>query len=73
MSSTQTITAYAVQGDTLHSVVVRHIGSTKGGVIEATLAANPGLAALGPVLPVGTRIDITRPVVPLEKSVKLWD
>jgi phage tail protein X len=31
------------------------------GFVEATLAANPGLAALGPYPPLGTKITVTDP------------
>ena len=47
----------SVDGDVLDGVVWRHYGRVAGGV-EQVLAANPGLAALGPVLPPGTRIEL---------------
>ncbi len=36
-------------------------GREVAGLVEATLAANPGLAALGPFPPAGTRILVTPP------------
>ncbi|HGC2431299.1 tail protein X, partial [Escherichia coli] len=42
--------AFALQGDTLDAICVRYYGRTEG-VVEAVLAANPGLAELGAVLP----------------------
>lgn len=43
---------------TLERVVFRQARAFVPGLVEKTLAANPGLAALGPTLPVGTGIDI---------------
>ena len=37
---------FALQGDTLDAICVRYYGRTEG-VVEAVLAANPGLAELG--------------------------
>jgi phage tail protein X len=48
---------HARQGDTLDALCWRHLGRTAGAV-EAALEANPGLAALGPVLPHGTPVDL---------------
>ncbi len=41
---------FALQGDTLDAICVRYYGRTEG-VVETVLAANPGLAELGAVLP----------------------
>lgn len=43
------------QGETVDLACSRHYGKTKD-VTEAVLAANVGLAALGPILPMGTTI-----------------
>ncbi len=45
-------------------------------VTELVLAANPGLSALGPILPLGTRLKL--PDLPIQqrsarKLVSLWD
>ena len=46
-------------------------------LVPAVLAANPGLAALGPILPVGTRFVIPEPssveTIAVIPTVKLWD
>lgn len=66
-------TVIAHQGDTVDLICFRYYGRTAG-VTEQVLDANPGLAALGPVLPVGTRV--TLPDVPARAStnvVNLWD
>ncbi|WP_439668367.1 Bacteriophage P2 tail protein GPX [Cupriavidus necator] len=62
-----------LQGDTVDAVCQRVYGRTAG-VTEAVLAANPGLADLGPVLPHGTVIDLpdTFPQ-PAVQRVQLWD
>ncbi|WP_037228631.1 tail protein X [Roseobacter sp. GAI101] len=43
-------------GDVLDQVVASHYGDTSGLKVEAVLAANPGLGALGAVLNAGVRI-----------------
>ena len=48
--------AIAQQGDTLDMICARYYGRTEG-VFESVLAANPGLAELGAVLPHGTDQD----------------
>lgn len=69
-----TITVQAQQGDTVDMLCLRHLGTTAG-VTEATYALNPGLAALGPVLPLGRRVTLpdppTAPTAP--KTISLWD
>lgn len=65
-------TVHARQGDTLDQLLHRHTGRTAG-TTEATLAANPGLAALGPVLPIGTPVRITEAPAPARADViHLW-
>lgn len=47
------------------------------GLVEQTLAANYGLAALGPVLPRGTQVTVTppgpAPSKTTRKTIKLYD
>ena len=47
------------------------------GFVEATYALNPGLAALGPVLPLGTTVLVTLPgpppAVALRKLIRLFE
>lgn len=66
----------AVQGDTLDALCWRYLGRTQG-VVEATLELNPGLADAGPVLPVGTWVELARPTQVAATSsrptVNLWD
>ncbi len=64
---------YALQGDTLDLICNRYYGRTEG-VFETVLAANPGLAALGVVLPHGTTIELPEvSTAPVTGSVNLWD
>ncbi len=69
--------ATAQQGETLDAVCWRVLGRTEG-VTEQAYNLNPHLAALGPLLPGGTRItlpDVTTPAAaPVRReTVKLWD
>lgn len=60
-------------GDMVDQLAYRHYG-THEGTTEAILEVNPGLAALGPVLPAGLTINlptIERPVP--EITVKLYE
>ena len=73
MPAAQTTTVQALQGDTLDQRCQRHLGTTAG-TVEAALAANPGLAALGPVLPLGTRVTLPAAPAPATPNrLKLWD
>lgn len=66
-------TATTRDGDTVDQVLWRTLGRTSG-VTEATLELNPGLAALGAVLPAGVLITlpaVTTPA-PVRETVKLW-
>ena len=46
----------AHQGDTLDAICWRHLGTVQP--VESVLKLNPGLAALGPILPEGTKIEL---------------
>lgn len=63
----------ALQGDTVDLLCMRHLGRTAG-ITEAVLDQNPGLAALGPVLPMGTAVYLpdTAPAAP-QTLHQLWD
>ena len=67
-------TATSQSGETLDAVLWRVIGAT--GALALVYAANPGLAALGPILPAGTSITIPTAAeaspAPLREDVKLW-
>lgn len=64
----------AQQGDTLDLLCQRHLGRTIG-VVESALEANPGLAALGPVLPMGTAVTLPdhAPAAAQTSLLQLWD
>jgi len=65
--------AVAQQGDTVDVICLRHYKRTEG-VTEAVLAANPGLGAKGPVLPMGTKINLPRLTLQnSRRTVQLWD
>jgi len=62
----------AAQGDTVDALCWRHLGSSAA--VEQVLAANPGIAALGPVLPTGTPLELPDALPPSRKPlIQLWD
>lgn len=67
-----------VKGDdiTLDLLVWRRFQSHRPGFVERVLDANPGLADLGPVLPVGTVVavplDAPELSPPKRPAVRLW-
>lgn len=68
-------TVRSIAGDTLDALIwrARGLGPTD---LPAVLAANPGLAALGPVLPKGTAVvlpDTSAPVSTVRDTINLWD
>ncbi|WP_267221786.1 tail protein X [Novosphingobium clariflavum] len=70
-----TTTATALDGDTVDAICWRELGRTRG-VTEQVLALNPGLAALGTRLPVGTVVqlpDVATAAPAILETVKLWD
>lgn len=67
----------ALQGDTLDALCHRHLGTTAG-MVEKVLALNYGISLHGPILPMGTVVEL--PDVPasstgaeLRPLVQLWD
>lgn len=66
----------AIQGDTLDLLCHRHLGKTAG-VVEAAYELNPGLAALGPVLPMGYPVTLPEPaaaaVAEIKPMLQLWN
>lgn len=61
------------EGETLDEIVWRHYGNRVAGGLETVLAANPGLADPGPILPLGTVVNL--PVIEQSdtvESVRLW-
>lgn len=66
--------ARALQGETVDALCLRVLGRTAG-VTEAVLAANPGLADLGPVLPMGQLVQLPDVAVVTQTetaTVQLW-
>ncbi|MBI2306089.1 MAG: tail protein X [Rhodocyclales bacterium] len=63
----------AQQGDTVDGLCWRHHGSSAA--VEAAYEANPGLAALGPVLPMGTPVELPdeAPAPTNDNLIQLWD
>jgi phage tail protein X len=68
------VIVYTRQHDSVDALCWRHYGRTAG-VSEAVLAANPGLADLGVVLPHGHAVTLPpdQPTAPSRAVVQLWD
>lgn len=64
----------AQQGDTIDDLCWRHQGTSAA--VEATLELNPGIAALGVILPAGTLVTLpAQSDVPAQQTnlIQLWD
>jgi phage tail protein X len=65
------------EGVTVARIVWRRFRRRAPGLVEAILASNPGLAALGAYLPVGTVVRIPIPEAqerePDVRLTRLWD
>lgn len=61
-------------GDVLDAICARHYGDTPHKV-EDVIAAKPGLAALGPVLPSGIVIELpeVEDTAQERPTIRLWD
>ncbi len=61
-------------GDVLDALCAVHYGP-RAGAVEAVLAANPGLAARGPIYPSGVLITFPDlPAIATETTtIRLWD
>lgn len=61
-------------GERLDKIARTELGTEMGGTVEAILELNPGLAALGPWPPVGTRIALpARDTSPVRQAVpRIW-
>lgn len=69
----QTTQATAHEHELLDALAWRRLGRTAG-VVEATLAANPGLAAQGPELRAGQQVTLVQPEqAPQRATINLWD
>lgn len=64
----------SLQGDTVDLICWRYYGRTAG-VTEQVLDANPGIADLGPQLPIGTIVALPESPAPSSSvaSLRLWD
>lgn len=71
-SAAPAITVRAHQHETLDALAWRHLGATAGHV-EATLAANPGLAKAAADLPEGQAVRLVKAPEPGRRMVYLWD
>jgi phage tail protein X len=71
-TSANSVTVRAHQHETLDGLAWRQLGSTAGHV-EATLAANPGLAKLAADLPEGRAVRLVNAPEPERAMVYLWD
>ena len=71
--STLGVRVIAQQGDSVDSLCWRHLGNTAA--VEATFDANPGLAALGAILPMGTAVTLPdgAQTAPTQTLIQLWD
>ena len=67
-------TVYAIQNDTVDEICWRNYGRSCG-VVEAVLEQNPHLAALGPLLPMGTEVQLPDIQTQNQKtqSIQLWN
>lgn len=66
-------TILSAQGEVLDTICTRTYGD-ESGYVEALLEANPGLAAKGPILPMGTKVRLPEIKKPDETPVvTLWD
>lgn len=66
--------AVALAGETVDEICLRTLGRTRA-VTEQVLSMNPGLAALGPRLPPGTRVILpdTATAAPVRReALDLW-
>ncbi|MBB4835475.1 tail protein X [Acinetobacter schindleri] len=68
----KTINAY--QNDTVDAICWREYGRSSG-VVEKVLEANPGIAAFGPFLPMGTEVILPDLETPqqIKQTIQLWD
>jgi phage tail protein X len=65
---------YSSEGDTLDFICWKQY-QQQAGAVEAVLLSNPGLADVGPIIPINTRIvlpELSSPVTEAE-PIRLWD
>lgn len=71
MSTAKSVTVRAHQHETLDALAWRKLGATAGHV-EATLAANPGLAKLAADIPEGLAVRLVKAPEAARPTVYLW-
>jgi phage tail protein X len=66
---------YVVTRETRLDVLVADLmGTASDGAVEAVLAANPGLAAVGPTIPIGREIIVPDPpMAERTSSTRVWE
>ncbi len=72
MSQAQAVTVRAHAHETLDAMAWRQLGTTAGHV-EATLAANPGLAKTAADMNEGQAVRLVKAPEPTRQMVHLWD
>lgn len=67
-------TITAIQNDTIDSICWRYYGRSAG-VVEKVLEANPQLADIGVILPIGTHVILPNIDTPQQtrQTIQLWD
>ena len=74
--STETLTVKGAS-QPLDLLLFKRFKRQVAGLVEATYAQNQGLAALGPILPLGTKVIVTppgpAPSKTVRKTIKLYD
>ena len=69
------MTTYITRQSDMVDMICRRAYGDESGYVEVVLDRNPGIAELGPILPIGTRIEL--PDLPRaaqeQKIVSLWD
>lgn len=58
----------------LDVLVSRLMSKTTGGAVEALLMANPGLAGVGPIVPLGTEVEVPElPAATTDGYTRVWE
>lgn len=58
----------------LDVLVSRLMSKTTGGAVEALLTANPGLAGVGPIVPLGTEVEVPElPAATTDGYTRVWE
>lgn len=67
-------TVRSIQNDTIDLICWRYYGRSIG-VVEKVLDANPKLASIGAILPIGTEVNLPDLAAPqqITQTIQLWD